>query len=447
MAVQALTGTGNVTYGSASSANAVTINKPANVADGDLLIAVLRFQNSGKTIVTPAGWTSIVAQTANWSAAVFYKAIPTASAESATSYSFNVDSGSARWVGMIFRVTGAATSSIIDQTGAWSAATGTASTVAPAVTPTKTGGLLLDILVSNIAQTGGTGVAFTPPSGMTAVGTGLVDNGSQTSQVWAGQEAIGSTASTGTRTVGFSPAAANSQSVLIAVNPGNTPPNLSLTGNQNVSAGASVSATATATDDGSIASYAWTVLASGSTATPTLSGASTATVTLTAPAAGNLVTLQCVVTDDGGLTATKTTEVRVPVTGNTTIVPLALDAGKVGTWTRSGSATTDGAALADASDATYLESGTVSGTAQTATVRLTPANARTNLTVSPGRLSTGADAGTVNVTVELLDGATVRQTWTQAVTSTAATDFTFAVSNPAAIVDWAGLSLRIGATS
>lgn len=225
----------------------------------------------------------------------------------------------------------------------------------------------------------------------------------------------------------------------------NVLPSVSLTANQNVSAGATVTATATATDsDGSIASYAWTVVGASSTSTPTLTGASTATVTLTAPAAGNLVTLQCVVTDNSGGTATATTEVRVPLAGATTVRPLAL-AATGAAWTNTGGAASDGAALADGSDTTYLESPSLTSTESARRVRLQPVNTRATDTVTV-RLFT--DTGTANTTVRLYEGATVRQSWTQAVTTTP-TDYTFTASagTISAVGDWSGLYLEVGATT
>lgn len=223
-------------------------------------------------------------------------------------------------------------------------------------------------------------------------------------------------------------------------------PTLSLTGNQNVAAAATVTATATATGTGTL-TYAWSVVTAQSTSTPTLTGGTTATVSLTAPAIGNLVTLQCIVTDSiGGLTATATTEVRVPRAGSATVVPLALDAIKVGTITRVGGSATDGAALADASDTTYLETGALSSTEQSAEARWEPHNSRASGQMTPLRL--GTDTGTATALVKLVEATTVRQSWTQAVTATA-TDYTFTL-DPAtisAIADWGNLRVRVGFTT
>lgn len=247
------------------------------------------------------------------------------------------------------------------------------------------------------------------------------------------------------KTVDFDNLVINDGSSAEIVPGANVLPSLTLGANQNVVAGASVTATATATDsDGSIASVAWSVVSASSTATPTLSGASTTTVSLTAPAAGNLVTLQCVATDNSGGTATATTEVRVPLTGSTQARPLAL-AGTGAAWTNTGGATNDGAALADALDTTWLESPAVTTTESARRVRLQPMNARSNLTLTE-RLQT--DTGTANTTIRLYEGTTVRQSWTQAITTTA-TDYTLTASstNVAAVGDWGALYVEVGATS
>lgn len=226
----------------------------------------------------------------------------------------------------------------------------------------------------------------------------------------------------------------------------NVPPSLTLSANQNVAAGAAVTATATATDsDGSIATLAWSVVSASSTSTPTLTGASTSSVSFTAPAAGNLVTLQCVATDNSGGTTTATTEVRVPLTGSTAAKVLALN-GTGGAWTNTGGAATDGAALGDASDTTYLDSGAVSATEIARRVRLQPMNARSDYQLTPMRF--GTDTGTANLTVRLYEGATLRQSWTQGLTSTITSyAFTLSSATVAAIGDWGNLYLEAAVTS
>jgi hypothetical protein len=223
-----------------------------------------------------------------------------------------------------------------------------------------------------------------------------------------------------------------------------TAPTVTLSATQSVAAAAAVTCTASASDDGSISSYAWTVVAAASSSTPTLTGASTSSVSFTAPAVGNLVTLQCVVTDNEGMATSRTCEVRVPLTGSTAIRTLPI-AATSGSWSNVGGASTAGAALADESDTTYLESGSVSGTEQAQRQRLQPATTRTAGTMS---LRLGADTGTVTLAVRILEGATLRQNWTQTATSTP-TDYAFALSSDtvSAITDWGNLYAEVGATT
>lgn len=223
----------------------------------------------------------------------------------------------------------------------------------------------------------------------------------------------------------------------------NAAPTLSLTANQNVAASASVSVTATASDsDGSIASYAWTLVSGSSTGAPSLTGASTATVSFTAGAAGNLYTLQCVVTDNGGATATATTEVRVPVSSGTSIRHLTLDGTGAGTWTKAGGSSTDGAALSDESDSTYVESSALSSTEQTRRVRLQPSVSRTGLQLQEKVYLDSSASPTVKF--RLYEGTTLRQEWTQAVTTTN-TEYTLTVSSPGSITDWGNLYVELSA--
>lgn len=226
--------------------------------------------------------------------------------------------------------------------------------------------------------------------------------------------------------------------------PVNNTPSLSLSANQNVSAGATVAIAATAADtDGSIVSYAWTYLYPV-TGGPNLTGASTANVSFTAGAAGSLYILQCVVTDDGGTSVTATSEVRVPVSGSTTQAPIA-DNGTGSVWSNVGGAATQGQALSDGSDTTYVESPTVSSTETAHRWRWQPSNAKSTAQIT---LRLGTDTGTATVAVRLFEGTTSRQTWSQAVTATA-TDYNFTLSGGTigAITDWSNLFVEVGATS
>lgn len=236
----------------------------------------------------------------------------------------------------------------------------------------------------------------------------------------------------------------------------NVAPTVSLTGNQNLAASASFTINVTASDsDGTISTYAATVDSTKSSTTQSLTGASTATITGTGPGSlGHVVTVSETVTDNGGATATATTELRTPITGSTTGVPLALaanafaPAGPVGTWTRQGSGTSDGGSIAVSDDTKYMESAAVSATEQSVRFRLQPSALRSssNLVLRLG--TDGSGTGTANATIRLYEGTTLRQTWTQAITATA-TDYTFTLSSGtlSAISDWGNLSFEYAVTS
>lgn len=213
--------------------------------------------------------------------------------------------------------------------------------------------------------------------------------------------------------------------------PANTPPSVTITGNQDVAAAATVLVSVSATDDGSIASYAWTVVAASSTSTPTLTGATTSGISLTAPAAGNLVTLQCVVTDNLGATTTVTTEVRVPLSGTFTTLAIA----GTGGWTNTGGAANSGAALADASDTTYEESPDYTTTESELRQRLQPLTPRSALSLVPRSFVT-ATGGTTKF--RLYEGNTLRQEWTLT-QNLAATDQTVTLTSPGTVSDWGKL--------
>jgi len=139
-----------------------------------------------------------------------------------------------------------------------------------------------------------------------------------------------------------------------------------------VAAGAQVSSTLTGTDsDGTIVQYEHTIYFDSSGAV-TLTGAGAAQCTLTAPAAGGLVILRGRVKDNSGAWSPYVyKEIRVPSSAQT-VGPLPIVAEGTG-FTRVGTATTDGGALADADNTTYLETNNaLSSTVQTLRIRVTP---------------------------------------------------------------------------
>lgn len=227
---------------------------------------------------------------------------------------------------------------------------------------------------------------------------------------------------------------------------GNDAPIVSAGGDQTVAGGATVLLTGTASDPGgSIASTVWSFVSAASTGTPTLTGANTLTPSFVAGAAPQLYTLQLTATDNLGASSTDTVEIRVPASGAVDSRPLPLAATKVGAWTRTG-ASSDGAALADESNTTYLESDAVSTTEQSIRVRLAPSTSRATGKV---QVTLGMDSGTGTWQIRLYEGTTLRQSWTQAGVTTTPTayEFTISAGTISSITDWSNLSLELGVTS
>jgi hypothetical protein len=225
--------------------------------------------------------------------------------------------------------------------------------------------------------------------------------------------------------------------------PANLPPTVNAGVDQNVAPGAAVSLAATAADtDGTVTAISWSVI-QPSTTTPTLSGGATLTPTFTANATGgHLTTLQCTVTDNNGATASDTVEVRTTLTGSANARPLALDGTGVGTWTKQGGSSTDGAALADESDATFLESTALTATETTRRCRIQGTLARAT---GAFKLKLSLDTGgPVTATVRMYEGTTLRQTWTQSVTTTV-TEYTFNLSGGtvSAVGDWSNVYAEV----
>jgi hypothetical protein len=222
----------------------------------------------------------------------------------------------------------------------------------------------------------------------------------------------------------------------------NTPPTVSLTGNQNLAAAVTATVAVTAADtDGTIASYAAAVDTANSTHNPTLTGATTSSVSFTTPSAPALVTIAETVTDNGGATASATTEVRVPVSGSTDTKPINVTPITTGSWSNVGGAANAAAALGDASDATYLQSDPLTTTPQLYRTRTGPSTARGTVTVT---VRMWVDVGTANAAVKVYEGTTLRASFTQGIDATP-TDYPFPLSDPqvASVSDWGAVWVQV----
>lgn len=225
----------------------------------------------------------------------------------------------------------------------------------------------------------------------------------------------------------------------------NDPPVVTAGAAQSVSAGATVTLAFTATDgDGSIASRA-TTFDYPTSGAPTITGGTTNAPSFTAGAAGSRYVVRHTATDNLGATGFATTEVFVPLAGSTTMRPEASNGTAVGSWARAGGAATNGQALSDESDATYLESPEVSATQQSMRLRLQPSAAKSSAQFKD-RLWT--DTGTATAEIRLYEGATLRQTWTYTVNTTP-TEYTsvFSGATIAAISDWKNLYVQLTVTA
>lgn len=230
------------------------------------------------------------------------------------------------------------------------------------------------------------------------------------------------------------------------IGPFGTPPVANAGTDQDVAASATVNLSGTATDsDGTISSTVWT-FDYASSGPPSFTGGTTLTPSFTAGAVGNLYIARLTATDNDAFTHFDTVEVRVPLGGATDAFTLTGNGTGAGTWSNVGGASTEGDALADNSDATYVQSGTVSGTPQLRRFRIQPANIRATSDIIV-RMAT--DTGTANTTIRLYQDTTLRQTWTQAITTTI-TDYTKSLSAGTITAignDWGNLYVEIEVTS
>jgi hypothetical protein len=212
----AQTGAGNVTIGSTSLSSTVTCNKPSNTADGDLLVAApFGHKGAGTWSTVPAGWNALSPlENASGTMEVFAKPIPSAAAETATSYSWVNSAGSDRGLVMIFRVTGADLAAPLDVAGTW-ITSGATSIVTPGITPNYANSLLLGFWQASNA--GATASVITAPTGMTEVGNVSVTP-TASSYLEVSQAALGAAGvATGNKAPAVSPSAVGSCGILLAI--------------------------------------------------------------------------------------------------------------------------------------------------------------------------------------------------------------------------------------
>lgn len=300
------TGTGNVTTAQSNSATSLASNKPANVVDGDLLLAYALFRNTGASITPPAGWTLIGAQeTTAFTEATYYRGVPSAASETATSYTFATSSTAGRANLIIARATGVNLTTPLQVVGAW--AVGSAGVVTMASLNATGAGQLVAVASRN----NGSGTASPATwSGALVTAASILSGTSSVTETYMAQQAITSSGATGTRTATLSPQTATAGQMFI-LNPLVT--NIGPTANAGPDQANSEPYSVVTLDgsgstdpDGTITTYAWTQT---SGVAVTLSSASAQKPTFTAPATmdGSDLVFSLVVTDNSGAVSTPDT--------------------------------------------------------------------------------------------------------------------------------------------
>lgn len=177
MAAVAHAGAGNVTP-AGTSGTTLTINKPANTAEGDLLVALIGHQNgtdATRTWVTPTGWSKRLGDGQAFRTMMVATKVATA-AEPAT-YEFGMTShGSGRLGAVMVRVTGVDHAApIVTGMGEYQA---TSSGPIALGTSSAIDGLVLGFIYTSTS--GGSYPTPTYTGGLTHVGYGGTDNAGST---------------------------------------------------------------------------------------------------------------------------------------------------------------------------------------------------------------------------------------------------------------------------
>lgn len=229
----------------------------------------------------------------------------------------------------------------------------------------------------------------------------------------------------------------------------NNAPNVSAGSNQTVNSGQTVNLTGTASDgDGSIASVAWTWDYVSNGSSPTITGANSLNASFPAAAAGVVYRAKLTATDNGGATAYSL--VTVYSTADTVSVIGVTD--NSGAWLPNPSGSTLNAVLADlttdaSGSSTYVESPASPVTAASVTLRLAPLKPLTTMTLALlGAAVLGS--GALTCQAQLLEGTTVRKTWTFTPTATPAEiDLVLDSTSASTIGSWNALDVKLSATA
>lgn len=174
---------------------------------------------------------------------------------------------------------------------------------------------------------------------------------------------------------------------------------------QNLSTPGSTTVTVIASDsDGSISTYLWSRVANKSTASPALTNTTLATLNVASFTEGNLVTVQCIVTDNSGGAVTVVHEIRTPTDADAGIIDVVIDAPGDSGWTIYGGAASQNAALSDGSATTGVESPDLPSTALVHYWRYTPMEPRAALRILVDDTLQTASGSISNVKYRLVQG-------------------------------------------
>jgi hypothetical protein len=216
MSITPLFGAGDCTTITSANNTSRTIDKPANVADGDLLVAYIYSQFNGGTVTAvPSGWT-LAKGLGTRTGGVYYKAVPSAAAETAANYTWTI-SNSGRMAFTMFRVTGVDLSRPLDAVGSEYAQSATNPFNAPSVSAGG-GHLLMSFLYWNASSA--TTSVVTPDGALTdgiQASSPTTGNTSGTDIAW---QRITSSGATGTRSMSLSPVDASHSALLLTFNEG-----------------------------------------------------------------------------------------------------------------------------------------------------------------------------------------------------------------------------------
>jgi len=211
MALTPLFGTNDCTTATAASGTAMACNKPTNTADNDYLVAFAYNQSSGGSLTAPAGWTSAGVTSAR-SAGTYWKKITSAVGEP-SSYTWTASAG-ARWAVIIFRVTGADPTTVLDVVGVEATISG-GSVNLPSVSPTHADSVLFGFCYSNNSSTTQSTVGV--PGTMTDGKQLPTPATTNTSTIDVAYQQLSTSGATGTRTFTTSPAAATMGGWMVAL--------------------------------------------------------------------------------------------------------------------------------------------------------------------------------------------------------------------------------------